>query len=259
MPPSSRKRNKGKERKAKQQAKKEENDRADARIFWRSHSVTITGCNHGCDMIPADDHPVISFMDQFYINLRHKRMTIQQTLRNIFETHRQIWKNECYRKLAICILTRIGTNMLSGLTSMLLDEDLSTSWLLCLAQTILALEHYDGKGDIDSVINERLAASKIRDLQVGNSSSRRDCLKFYRKRISCKCLKKMHLEARKALPKVGNCYSCGKEWEREVLFVCSRCMVHQYCSRECQVAAWHEHKEYCDEYVKRNNANSTAR
>jgi len=39
MPPSSRKRNKGKERKAKQQAKKEESDRLEAGLFWRRFCI----------------------------------------------------------------------------------------------------------------------------------------------------------------------------------------------------------------------------
>ena len=132
MPPSSRKRNKGKERKAKQQAKKEENDRADANRFWRSYRVTITGCNHGCDIIPADDHPVISFMDQFFINTNHKSMNVKENMREIFKSHPQIWNNEGYRKLVLAILVRIGTNMLLSVGSPL-------TWPLCLAESIVAL------------------------------------------------------------------------------------------------------------------------
>lgn len=80
MPPSSRKRNKGKERKAKQQAKKEEDDKAGANRIWRNLCNIITGCDHGCDVIPAYDHPVSSFMDQFYVNLQYKAMSVGQTL-----------------------------------------------------------------------------------------------------------------------------------------------------------------------------------
>lgn len=67
--PSSRKRNKGKNRKAKQLAKKEENVRSTAHEFWRGFCSCTTECNHGCDMIISDDHPVYSFMDQFIMNL----------------------------------------------------------------------------------------------------------------------------------------------------------------------------------------------
>ena len=81
---------------------------------------------------------------------------------------------------------------------------------------------------------------------ISGSSSRRDALKFYRKRIMCKCLKKMHLEARKSTPKMGNCCGCGKEMERVLLSVCSRCMVMHYCTRECQIADLPGHRKECD-------------
>ena len=61
----------------------------------------------------------------------------------------------------------------------------------------------DGTYDIDSVINKRVVITKWRDLEIKTRNSSRDSLKFYRKRIPCKCLKKMHLEARKATPKMG--------------------------------------------------------
>ena len=134
---------------------------------------------------------------------------------------------------------------------MLLFEVSEMSWLVSVAQTIVVLEHYSGTGDVDSVLDKRVAIAKWRDLDNTNiCSNRRDALKFYRKRISCKCLKKMHLEARKTLPKIGNCWHCEEESKRSLLCVCSRCMVYQYCSKECQVADWPVHKTYCNDYVE---------
>jgi len=85
-----------------------------------------------------------------------------------------------------------------------------------------------------------------RIFQRSVSSDMRDALKFFRKRTACKCLKKLHLEARKTTPKMGRCGNCSQEKERVSLSVCSRCMATQYCSRECQVAAWPKHKKGCD-------------
>jgi len=59
----------------------------------------------------------------------------------------------------------------------------------------------------------------------------------------------MHSEARKTTPKLGLCWGCEKEVERTALSVCSRCMIEKYCSRECQLADWRDHKEQCDDYV----------
>jgi len=186
-------------------------------------------------------------MDQFYINLYHREMTVGRTLREIFKTHKHIlWNNESYRKLAIDILIHIGTNML------LCDEGSPLGWPVCVAQSIMVLEHFNDADDVDVVINKRAVKSKWRDLKNGSGSIRRDTLNFYRKRTTCKCLKKKHLEARKTMPKLGICWYCKEEKERVLLSVCSRCMVDQYCSRECQVADWSEHKKDCDAYVKAN-------
>ena len=79
MPASSRKRNKGKDRKAKKAVKKEDNERAEAHEFWRSF-CGITQCDHDCISLIPDDHPLSNFMDQFYINLHHKGMKLSETL-----------------------------------------------------------------------------------------------------------------------------------------------------------------------------------
>ena len=111
---------------------------------------------------------------------------------------------------------------------------------------IMVLENYDRT----SVINSPGVALKLRDLYFGGNTAKRDVLKFYRKRTSCSCLKKMHLEARKDIQKMGGCYHCLKLKECSTLLVCSRCGVVQYCSRECQVADWPNHKEgECDHFV----------
>jgi len=249
MPPSSRKRNKGKDRKAKQQAKKEENDRLGANRLWRTRETSIpvgtngwikASCDHGCTVAISDDHPVSSFMDQFFINAQRQRknMSVKENLREIFKSHPKIWNNEDYMKLVLAILARIGTNILLG-------EGSEMSLATYAAQSIVALEHYNGTDDIDSVINSQVVVSKWENLRISSSSSRRDCLKFYRKRSSCKCLKKMHLEARKTIPKMGLCWNCDKEMKRVSLSTCSRCMVIQYCSRECQVDDWPAHERHC--------------
>ena len=130
------------------------------------------------------------------------------------------------------------------------------------AMIIMVLENYDRTCDINTIIYERGIALKLRDLYCGGNTAKREILKFYRKRISCSCLKAMHLEARKDAPKLGDCFHCQKLKERSTLMVCSRCRVAQYCSRECQVAAWSRHKEgECDDFVcasrkKNTNTNS---
>ena len=112
MPPSSRKRNKGKDRKAKQLAKKEEKERAVAHEYWQSWA-TCEECDHGCGvMIPAEDHPVYSFMDQFFFNLHHNGMKVIENLKDTLEKQSQVWSNENHRNIAINTFVRVGTNCL---------------------------------------------------------------------------------------------------------------------------------------------------
>ena len=78
-------------------------------------------------------------------------------------------------------------------------------------------------------------------------------VKFYRHRISCSCLDEKYEEV-KHITKVGYCYNpqCPipqEEVERSKTMCCSRCRNAVYCSRECQVAGWTEHKPDCDANV----------
>jgi len=244
MPATSRKRNKGKERRAKQLAKKEENERADAHDFWLRFCSSSTGCDHGHEIVISDNHPVSNFMDQLIINAQHKNLTVKHNLLELFKSRTHIYNNESYRKLVLDILICIGTNILLPLRGVV-----NTSWPRYLAHSIVVFEQYYDVDDINAVINKREVKSKLRNLEC-NVSSTRDLLKYFRKRTSCKCLKKMHFEARKTMPKMGRCHHCDKEMMRASLSVCSRCMINQYCSRECQVAAWPDHKSDCDEYVR---------
>ena len=240
---SSRKRNKGKDRKA----RKEENKRVEMRNKWQSWArgeferghVTTTCAHGGDEMILSDNnHPVCSFMDTFFDF--DNRGTMSDILENTFQKHPKVWKSESYREIAVNILVRIGTNFLLS----------DRAGLRFFARAIAVLENSDGSGDIESTVNCHVVATKYRDLHCTETSIKRDLLKFFRKRVSCKCLKDMHLEARKSLPKLGVCNHCLEKAGRSSLMVCSRCRIAQYCSRECQIAAWSRHKGFCDNYVR---------
>ena len=155
------------------------------------------------------------------------------------ELNLDLVENEDNRKMTINILLSIGTNLL-------LSKYLSygRAQFLNFASTILVLKNCDGSGGggINTTILSREVATKCRDLGGGNM---RDMLKFFSKRTTCSCLKKMYSEARKTLPKTGNCSYCNEVKEHRLLSVCSRCRIDHYCSRECQVAHWPTHQGYC--------------
>jgi len=242
MPPSSRKRNKGKERKA----KKLENDRLKAHSAWASLLI-LQACDHGCSMIPDDLyhpaislHPVSAFLDEYYAQFR--RDDGMEILIRTSVTHPQIWDDANNREILLSVFITICTN--------LLIEDEKERWrsptcqfselLSRITEIIISFEEYGETKSFSSAFYfKRVILSPFL------SSIRRDLLKFYRKRISCKCLKSMHLEARKTIPKMAKCFKCKEEKERASFSVCSRCMAIPYCSRQCQVADWPHHNDFC--------------
>jgi len=251
----SRKRNKGKERKAKKAELEAEvivRKRAMARKAWQGWARVerdvirsaqfITQCNHGCALMIPDDanHPVTSFVDVLFMNcfFGQGKHTVDN-LDDSFGTQLAVWNDDRHRKITIDLMIVIATNMILGKADVLrVPRD--------IAYAVMMLENYDGSGEIDSTINSRVVATKIRDFGCGGSGSPRDVLKFYRKRTTCKCLKDMHLEARKTHPKLGECTRCEVVKERRLLMVCSKCRYSEYCSRKCQTADWSRHKCSCD-------------
>ena len=111
MPSSrNRKKNKGKERKA----KKVEAERVGTYNKWHGLArgeVTLgrglaqnVECNHGLDldMLPDISHPVSRFMHTYFLC---------DDIRDTLETNSELWNNADYRNLARDILCCIGANL----------------------------------------------------------------------------------------------------------------------------------------------------
>jgi len=251
----SRKKNKGKDRKA----KKVEAERARVRemwLGWAQGEDKVTGkkikCDHRRVTIPNDlDHPVSRFMNDL-ITYRTADNVAYSTVRMLcdtLQTYPQVWNDNRYREMVVSILTSMGTNMLLMETG---DTERGVLWALDFAKSIAILENRDVTGCFEATVSTQKVAIKRRDLGSPTSSSRRDTLKFFSKRVPCSCLKERHQKERETMPKMGVCFRCQKEEERVALSVCSRCMIAQYCSRECQVTDWTKHEWICGRYVAQN-------
>ena len=247
----SRKRNKGKERKAKKVGE-EEKKRESVRKLWQGWARRYKGdcemslpksiqCNHGCDIMIPDDpnHPICSLMDAFFAD--YKDLTNMQ---RVLKLHPQVWHNSINRKVMINILVRMGTNLFLRAYYDNNSTDVKGMYLATTAVTIL--ENYNKEMSIDTIVQTRYVAAKFRNIRENEGC--RDELKCFSKRISCSCLKQMYSEARNA-PKMGKCHHCCVATERSLLHVCSKCRIDQYCSRACQIAHWPEHEKQCEEYA----------
>ena len=228
----SRKRNKGKERKAKKEAS----------CWWRriAQPAPAASCNHGCPQLPPRDHPVSRFMATLEARYGRK-IALVALLENLFTTHPEVWKNDEHRQMAIDILLSMGTNTILSTKG---DEKNRFIMAWEVSFTSLLLDCYDGNGDF----RYAYGCAQVKSPVYMNGGTR-DILKFYSKRLPCSCLKEMHKEARKTLPKMSKCVHCHKYLERASLMTCGSCKIPSYCSRECQVAHWPSHKKDCGTFV----------
>ena len=190
----SRKRNKGKERKA----KKEEKEKADVRSRWErcargedENNRKFIHCDHGRTVEIPDslDHPVANFMDDFFAKGDWATCDWLKCLKS----QAKLWSNDNYRNMAIDLLLIIGANFLVG-------SDSTSTDATDIACAIVFLENCNETKSMNEVFFSRGASGKVRDIRGGNV---RDVLKFCSKRLSCSCLKKMHSDARKTMPKQG--------------------------------------------------------
>ena len=83
-----------------------------------------------------------------------------------------------------------------------------------------------------------------------NSADDHSLAKFFRRRIPCSCLDRKYDEV-EHITKIGLCFNpqCKlpmRMTARSNTKYCSRCRYATYCSRECQLEDWTEHKPKCD-------------
>ena len=71
----------------------------------------------------------------------------------------------------------------------------------------------------------------------------------------CDCLKDAKKKA-KSMAKLGWCQACRKCFPKQTMLQCSVCNIVQYCSTECQLEDWSEHKKYCKGAAKNKQSSS---
>ena len=96
---------------------------------------------------------------------------------------------------------------------------------------------------------------KIGDLVGGGL---RETISFFAKRLDCSCLKEMYNEV-KGDKKTAGCLHCSQFKERKTLMVCSGCKIAQYCCAKCQKDDWPRHKNYCRNCYAWSSSRASAR
>ena len=95
-----------------------------------------------------------------------------------------------------------------------------------------------------------LTGAKLLELHSGDDHT---LVQYLRKNIPCQCLDAKY-EQVKSITKIGFCCNdqCSlpnRRVERRSMVYCTRCRDANYCSRECQEAAWQLHKKQCHAIV----------
>jgi len=190
--PSSRKKAKGKARRAK--AKQ-------GNLILHDNNV----CRHGCEPMSKDDI-CYQFVQQFELEMREVHNSESNRLRlldlhNIIikrlkETgkYSEIWDSKEYQKRLLQLFVCLGTN--TFLNQPLISEGYSTHRVALVA--IMAL-HSQHNFDTDAVMISKASRSILRDLLEGLVY---DASRYFFKRSSCLCLYEIFLQA-KSLPRIG--------------------------------------------------------
>ena len=198
----SRKKAKGKLRKAKTAAAPPKESQWEMYARWAGRNVAIQ-CNHGSTLRWSRGDPLYLYMsavESFQANDKN----LEDGITELYENYTSVWNNTEQRKMAVEILLSIGTNII------LRDDDVD--WASTFAIVSSVMENYEGNFDAAFYTPE------VREINVGGH---RDTLRFFNKRISCSCLKEKYADSKRKA-KIGECFACAKDKRRASLKICGR-------------------------------------
>jgi len=106
-----------------------------------------------------------------------------------------------------------------------------------------------------AIASEQASTVRITKYNELSDADEHTLVSFLKHRITCSCLDKKHKEV-KSIKKMGKCCNAlcslsNKQVERSAIMHCTRCRCAYYCSRDCQVADWPNHKDSCRRTVAR--------
>ncbi len=210
---------------------------------------------HGFIQLPKEKLDCVVFIDSF--SKHCKAFDEKKTQNGVFELFESFWK-ATKRKYADAWtdpdkLQSIVSYFLQEGTHAILKGIYARHYAMYASffEQWVAKGIYEGQASCDSdeefqVLLCFLDWGKIHELLVADEHT---LVSFFKKRIPCQCLDKKYEEV-KSITKIGLCLntSCSlpdMRVTRSEMFYCTQCREANYCSRECQVAHWQHHKNFC--------------
>ncbi len=198
-------------------------------------------CRHGLELESGEEELCIAFLEAFRVACIDERLNgsthpLVAGMLATKATFASVWKD-------VEKLRQIVQFCVSNGTQWILDDDEDE------ARRMPILAYF---------IEQNIAAEFFsqRTIQVCRIEELCSCdlhtlVSFFRKRIPCKCLDEKYKEV-KSVKKMGSCSNpdCslpGRKVERNKILLCAQCNQLGYCSRACQKAHWKEHKKLCRE------------
>ncbi len=255
----SRKKAKGKARKAAKEAAKEEKSETAAAADQRQRQEESLGaqmqrleisrgllinCRHGADGTPLICVEFIGTFIPAYISKLEGSSAM-----DAFEAAHEATAGEKFDKVklesVISLLVAAGTDSFLG-------GDIDTAQLYavmaCYFEELIAV----------SVVRKSKAFINWIKVFELHGADEHTLVKFLRKRIPCHCLDEKY-KAVKSVKKVGICCNLkcsipGNLVERSKMLCCTGCGVANYCSRECQKEDWKHHRKACNDLAEEKAA-----
>ena len=246
----SRKKAKGKARKAAKEAKDE--SRAVAAAGQRQEGsleaqmqglqinhITYVDCKHGCPLLSDSEAKIYvefieTFMDTFIS---------QNNVAEAFITAQEVTE-ERYPSMYSSKLEAVISMLLARGTQMILDGGVDNDTAGLYAMLAFFFEDFMAV----EVRKTKAAPCPTKLLELKNADDH-TLVSFCRKRIPCDCLDEKYKKV-KSVKKMGWCCNktCslpGRKVERSKMLCCTQCGEANYCSVECQRAHWKDHKKNC--------------
>ena len=79
----------------------------------------------------------------------------------------------------------------------------------------------------------------------------REFVRYVHERNTCNCLESVYNELKTTTRRTNICWHCKESKPVKQIKECSGCKIELYCSRECQLAAYPDHKEKCNRQQER--------
>jgi len=147
----SRKKAKGKLRKAKAAAAPPKESQWEMYAHWAGRNVAIQ-CNHSSTLSWSVGDPLYLYMSAVE-SFQASDKNLEDGITELYETHTSVWNNTKQREMAVEILLAIGTNII------LRDDDVD--WASTFAIVSSVMENYEGN------FNAAFYTREVRDINVG--------------------------------------------------------------------------------------------